>query len=323
MAHRMAIGVDFGATNLKVALVDSKGTVESKRECPTAASRGPDAVIADLARLAESSRGDAPDGTDLVGVGVGAPGPISHRMGMIVRSNNLPGWSNVRLRDRLQDKLGLRVTLDNDGNVAAFGEYWVGAGEQTGDLVMLTLGTGVGGGVVLNEAILHGHFENAAELGHMIVSLDGLQCSCGQRGCLEQYASASAVARRVNEAIQQGESKVLSDAVSSGQVIDAEWVVRYAREGNAVCLRIWNEACFYLAAACINIQRFYNPARIVFGGGMSRAGGFLLDSIREHLGRQKSSTDSNLPEITLAKLGHEAGVIGAAHLALKELAGDE
>ena len=236
---------------------------------------------------------------------------------------------NVPLRDRLAELLHTPIVLDNDGNAAAFGESWVGAGRSTGrepgdtgrgstDLVMLTLGTGVGAGVVLAGRVLHGHFENAGELGHMIVAVNDLECSCGQRGCLEQYASAGAVARRVVEAIEKGEPSALSDTVNGGGAIDAECVAQSAKAGDPLCLRIWDEACLYLAVACINIQHAYNPGLVVLGGGMSNAGGMLLDRVKDHVTKKRWRLHDDVPTVTLAKLGYDAGVIGAAGLAWRE-----
>jgi glucokinase len=203
------------------------------------------------------------------------------------------------------------VTLENDANAAAYGEYWAGAGKDGGDLVMLTLGTGLGGGAIIDGRILHGHFDNAAEIGHMIVVAGGLECPCGQRGCVEQYASASAVARRVNAALDLGELSTLSPPFTS------EKVVEHAQEGDSLCLRIWDDACFYLSLACVNIQHLYNPARIVIGGGMADAGSFLLDRLHERVREQTWDLCDDSPEIMPATLGYDAGVIGAAGLAFR------
>ena len=315
MNPSVAIGIDLGGTNLKAAAVDRAGRVLAQATVRLATEDGPDAVIARMARLAEELLVEASvDRSALVGVGVGAPGPLSHRDGLIIKAANLPGWVNVALRDRLAERVRLPVTLDNDGNAAAFGEFWVGAGKGRDDLVMLTLGTGVGGGVILNRQVLHGHFDNAAELGHMIVAPDGLPCSCGQRGCLEQYSSATAVARRTADAIKSGASSSIAQALGGGKSIDAEQVARCAREGDETCSRVWDEACRYLAIACVNIQHAYNPARVVLGGGMSEAGAFLLDRVRQHLEKQKWSLHDDLPAVSLTRLGKNAGVIGAAGL---------
>jgi glucokinase len=315
MKTLVAIGIDLGGTNLKGAAVDRTGTILTK-QAHAVAGLGPDAVIAKIGTLVDRLLSDASlDRTDLVGVGVGAPGPLSHRSGRIIRAANLSGWEDVPLRDRLSEMFGKPILFDNDGNMAAYGEFWAGAGKDGDDLVVLTLGTGVGAGVVLDGRILHGHFENAAELGHMIVAVNGERCSCGQRGCLEQYASAGAVARRVVAAIEKGEAGALTQAVAGGEPVDAERVAQCAGDGDALCLRIWDEACLYLAVACVNIQHAFNPARIVLGGGMAEAGDFLLDRVTEHVTRQRWSLHDDFPAITLARLGYDAGVIGAAGIA--------
>jgi len=314
MSVAVAIGIDLGGTNLKGAIVERDGRVIAKHARPLPDS-GPKDAINEIAALVDQFLSVASVRlSDLAGVGIGTPGPMQYRTGTITHAVNLPGWKNVPLRDLLHERLHVPILFDNDGNAAAFGEFWVGAGADGQDLVMLTLGTGVGAGVILNGRILHGHHENAAELGHMIVAADGIPCACGQRGCLEQYASASAVARRVVAAIQAGEQSALAEAVGEGDPIDAKRVAECAKAGDPLCLRIWDEACLYLAIACINIQHAYNPARIVLGGGMAEAGAFLLDRVTEHVIKQRWSLHNDIPEIALAKLGYDAGVIGAAGL---------
>lgn len=311
----IAIGIDLGGTNLKAAAVDRSGRALA-RETLDAVGMDPDTALSEMVSLVDGLlRSLSLSRSDLAGVGVGAPGPLSHRTGRIIRCANLPGWVDVPIRDYLHDQLGVCVTLDNDGNAAAFGEFWAGTGGEGGDLVMLTLGTGVGAGVILDGRILHGHFENAAELGHMIVASDGLPCTCGQRGCLEQYVSADAVARRVITAINGGERSALTDAVEEIAHVDAERVVEFAKSGDPLCLRVLDEACLYLAIACINIQHAFNPARVVIGGGMSRAGAFLLDRVNQYARERTWSQHGDLPRIELAQLGYDAGVIGAAGLA--------
>ena len=315
MEGTIAVGIDLGGTNLKGAAVDREGRILAQHTHP-ATGLGPDAAITHMVALVDRLLAEASlDRSGMAGVGIGTPGPLSHRTGRIIRAANLPGWLDVPIRDRLCAELQTPVTLDNDGNAAAFGEFWAGAGRGVEDLVMLTLGTGVGAGVILNGRVLHGHFENAAELGHMIVVANGLPCSCGQCGCLEQYTSAGAVARRVAAAIREGEPSALSKAVGKGEPLSAQRVVECARAGDPLCVRIWDEARLYLAVACITIQHAYNPARVVLGGGMAQAGDFLLDRVTDHVAKQRWSLHDDLPAITLAKLGYDAGVIGAAGLA--------
>ncbi|MEK7710976.1 MAG: ROK family protein [Planctomycetota bacterium] len=345
MNERLAVGIDLGGTNLKAALVDREGRVVAEISCPTQAEQGPDHVIDRIVALAaELSDRAGVNHSEIVGAGIGSPGPMNLEKGTIIKAANLPGWKNVPLRDRLRDRLNCRVILENDANAAAYGEYWVGAGRDNPDFVLLTLGTGVGCGVVLNGEILHGHFDNAAELGHMIVVLNGLECPCGQRGCLEQYASASAVTRRVADAIRAAsgsERSVASGLVPGatvGQVsdlpissvgcvpdapsflpqtpaIDARIVAEHAARGDPLCCKVWDEACLYLAIACITIQHAYNPATVALGGGMSEAGDFLLEPVRRHLRAQRWNLHDDVPQVVLSKLGLDAGVIGAAGLA--------
>jgi len=317
MTATVAIGVDLGGTNLKAAVVDQEARILAKGTMPTAPERGPDAVIADIVELTDDLIADRHLARARVaGVGVGTPGPLSYRQGRIIKAANLPGWHDVDLRDRLAERLHLPVVVDNDANAAAFGEHWAGAGRDGADLVLLTLGTGVGSGVVTEGRVLRGHFENAGELGHMIVAVDGLPCPCGQRGCLEQYASAGAVARRVAAAVAGGETSSAAEAVEEGNPLDARLVAAHARQGDILCNRIWDEACLYLAVACINIQHAFNPARVVLGGGMSEAGAFLSDRVNDHLRRQRWSLHDDVPAVVLSRLGPEAGVIGAAALVL-------
>ena len=324
MTEPFAIGIDVGGTNLKAALVDERGGIVQKCAGPWDAARGPDRAIDDMVALVDSLLGDARVGhADAVGLGVGAPGPLDFQKGTIIRSANLPGWHDVPIRDNLSQRLDLPVVLDNDANAAAFGEFWAGAGREGGDLVMLTLGTGVGAGVVLDGRLLHGHFDNAAELGHMIVEVDGLPCPCGQHGCLEQYSSASAVGRRVETAIRNGENSSLAQAVKDGVSIDSHAVAEAARSGDELCLRIWDESCALLAVACVNIQHAFNPAAIVLGGGMAEAGSFLIDRVRDQFHRRTWKLCEDRPTLRAAVLAYDAGVIGAAGLAWQQMRASE
>jgi len=321
MIAPLAIGIDLGGTNIKAAVVDQQAKVIRSQSHPTPTGRGADTIIDEIVTLAKGLISESSiQNSELIGVGIGAPGPLDIQRGRIIRSVNFPDFKDIPLRDLMQEQLHTPVLLDNDGNVAAFGEYWAGSiacedQSNTNDsLVMLTLGTGVGAGVILHGKILHGHFDNAAELGHMIIEPNGLTCPCGQKGCLEQYTSASRVAKRVRDAIELGESSVLTSRVLVGESIDAEDVSKAAMGGDLLCLQIWDEACLYLAIACINIQHIYNPARVVIGGGLSKAGSFLIDRIQQYIQKHQWSIHQDMPEITLAKLGYDAGVIGAAGL---------
>ncbi len=311
----LAVGVDLGGTQLKVALVDAAGSIRAKTAAPTAIEAGPEAVVADMVRLCELLLQAAGlPRTELAAVGVASPGPLDLRTGCIIRAANLPGWDHVPLRDRAAESFQLPVVLENDGNAAAYGEFRAGAGQGHDDLVALTLGTGVGAGVITAGKLLHGHFDNAGELGHTIVEPQGLPCPCGQRGCLEQYASAAAVARRVRAALEDGAAASELHGVSLAD-LDARGVAEAARRQDPLCVSVWEEACRYLAIACINIQHAFNPSLVLLGGGMSAAGSLLLERVRHNLALLRWTLHDDLPQVALAQLGNDAGVIGAAILA--------
>lgn len=313
MVEQMTIGIDVGGTNLRAALVDESGRVRARASTETLAAQGFDVVMERCAELVERLLDESglPDHGWPIGVGV--PGPLIHATGVVLNAPNLPGWKNAPVRDRLAERAQRVVVVENDANAAAFGEYKAGAGGDSGDMVLLTLGTGIGGGIVLNGQVLRGSFDNAGEIGHMIVEPHGRDCPCGQRGCLERYASAVALAERVREALMAGEASSLGD-VEPAQ-IDAERVVSAAAAGDAVAARVWEDACRGLAVACVNLQHILNPKSIVLAGGLINAGEALLGPVRERFGALTWKMADDRPVIRLAALGGDAGVIGAALLA--------
>ncbi len=321
MAQKLALGIDLGGTNLECGIVTEQGTVLHRATRPALPERGPAPVLDDMAELIETAIrqvGASPD--EVVGIGIGAPGPLSHRDGVIYKAANLPGWENVHLLRGIIKRAGLPATLENDGNAAAYGEFWAGAGKGANTMVAFTLGTGVGAGAIIKGELLHGHFENALELGHTIVDPGGRPCSCGQRGCLEQYCSARSLGRRAMEEIERGAKTSLTERVEPGKSLGSLPVAEAARAGDALACRLWDDACRFLAIGCVNVQHTFNPQRIVLGGGMSRAGDFLLDRVRFHLDAQKWHLHSDLPEVVLGQLDNNAGVIGAAGCALRSYA---
>lgn len=316
------IGIDLGGTNIKAGVFGPSGDLVLRRSIETQADGGFEHVFARLVRLVDDlidaaglKRGD------VIAIGYGTPGPMSHDEGIVYASPNLPGWENIPLRARFSAATGLPVSLDNDANVAAYGEFVSGAGRGCRDMVMLTLGTGIGGGIILGGRLLRGAFNTAAEIGHVIVVPNGRPCPCGQRGCLERYGSANAVAERFVEALSIGERSVLQARVDAGEKLTSADVGEAAREGDELAARIWDETCMYLAVGCVTIQHMLNPERIVFGGGLIGAGDQLLVPLREHFERQSWKIAEDHPHIEPAALGDDAGVIGAAALARIELGG--
>lgn len=313
MAQECYIGIDLGGTYIKAGAIDAEGRVLARCAIETQAEHGPDHVIDRIAAVGiQAIEQSGRTRRDFIGLGIGSPGPLNHRDGIIINTSNMPGWINIPLTARVSAKVDMPAVLENDGNAACLGEYWIGAGKGVGDLVMFTLGTGVGGGILSNGRLLRGAFDNAAELGHMLVVPDGRLCGCGQKGCLEPYTSASYTARRAVEAIEAGEPSVLKERLDAGDPVTAEHVAQAARDGDALAARIWDETAYYLAIACVNVQHFLNARRILFAGGMAAAGDQLLSPIQTHFDRLTWNLAPDQPELCLASLGNDAGFIGAA-----------
>lgn len=315
-ANPAAIGLDVGGTDIKGGVVAADGSIRVSRTIATDADRGPKHVIERIIELCQELHGAAA-GSEVVGVGLGMPGSIRVVEGLAVAPPNLPGWDEVSVAAPLSRALGLPVRLENDANAAALGEHWRGAGRGARHLVLLTLGTGIGGGIILDGDLHRGCRENAGEVGHMIVEPGGRACPCGQLGCLERYASASSTAARAEEALASGEASALRDVHARGVAITAEDVVGAAQAGDGLAQRIWDETCRYLAVACVNLQHLFNFERIIFAGGMSAAGTTLVGPVREHFKRMMWPDRGDHPEILAAELGSRAGMLGAASLLLR------
>ncbi|NLX06547.1 MAG: ROK family glucokinase [Phycisphaerae bacterium] len=308
------LGIDLGGTNVKAGLVEETGVVRSKISIPTEAERGPDHVIDRMILAGKMAIDEARQSPDAVrAIGIGAPGALNHKQGVIVSPPNLPGWRNVPVRDRLSGHFGLPATLENDANAAAWGEFWVGAGRTAESLVMFTLGTGVGGGIVSDGKFIRGFFDNGAEIGHMIIEPSGRLCNCGQRGCLEAYASASHTARIATDAILAGRESSMKQILDRGEAITTERIVEHMGRGDALATETWQQTCRYIAIGCINLTHIINPEMIILSGGMVYAGDTLLVPVRQHFEALRSPAfESSYPQIVLAELGNDAGFIGAA-----------
>ncbi len=316
MPENFLIGIDLGGTFIKAGALDPAAALARRWSIETQAAGGFDHVFARLVELIRDiARQTEAAGNRVAAVGIGVPGPMSHKRGFIYGAPNLPGWIDIPLRDMLERALSLPVTLENDANAAAYGEFVAGAGRGCNELVLLTLGTGIGGGVVAGGRMHRGHFDNAGEVGHVIAVPDGRPCPCGQRGCLERYASANAIAERLIEAIQSGEPAMLADQVRLGTPITSQDVLATAQAGCATAHRIWDEACRQLAVTCVNLQHLLNPERILFAGGLINAGAPLLSGIQRHFEQLNWHVAKDQPALAFATLGGDAGIIGAAALA--------
>ncbi len=302
------VGIDLGGTNLKLGLVSAEGEILKRLSSPTEADRGPDHVLGRMAAAVRDLCREAGIGVaDVAAVGVGSPGPLDSKAGMVVVAPNLPGWRNVRVRDRLGKDLGRTVVLENDANAAAYGEFRCGAGRDVSDMALLTLGTGVGGGIVLGGRLLRGVSDSGAELGHMIIVHRGRRCGCGTHGCLEAYASATAVVGRTREALEAGRpSRLSADGLDCKAVFDA------AAAGDALARTIVEETAEYLGIGITTILHVLNPQMVVLTGGMMGAGDAFLESVRRHVRETAFEQAWRACEIRWSTLGGDAGILGTA-----------
>ncbi len=310
------IGIDVGATNVKIGCFDGELKIISKTSITTGADMGPDIVMDNIAAAARTlviEAGFSMD--DVCAVGLGMPGPAKYSEGIILSSTNMPKFKNVPIVRMLAERLQKKVVLDNDANVACWGEYVVGAGKEVEDMVFFTLGTGIGGAIVNHGELLTGCGDNATELGHIIIYPDGRRCNCGQRGCIEAYASATWTAQRATEAIEAGAESSLKKVLQEKGQITCKDVYQHLAQGDKLAKKITDETAKALALVCINMLHITEPSRIVFAGGMIAAGNVLLDRIKHYFNEQIWTLKKETVEICFATLGEDAGIIGAAALA--------
>jgi glucokinase len=310
------IGIDVGATNVKIGCLDGELNLVSKTSITTNAEMGPDIVIDNTAAAARTLVTEAGFSIDNVcAVGLGMPGPANYSEGIVISSTNMPKFKNVPIVRMLAERLAKPVVMDNDGNVACWGEYVAGAGKEVEDMVFFTLGTGIGGAIVNHGKLLTGCGDNATELGHIIIYPDGRRCNCGQRGCVEAYASASWTAQRATEAVEAGAKSSMKEVLQENGRITCKDVYEHLADGDELAKKITDETAKALALVCINVLHTTEPNRIVFAGGMIAAGDALLDRIKHYFNEQIWTLKKETVEICFATLGEDAGIIGAAALA--------
>lgn len=307
-----AVGIDLGGTDIKGAIVSPEGAILHQDRIPTEASNGPDAVADRIVTLAKKLCDDhGSTSADATGLGIGVPG-VTRADGTVVLAPNLD-WHQVPFKTKLEERLGdTRIEIDNDANVAALAETKAGIGQGCQSLVLLTLGTGIGGGVIIDGAIHHGASHSAGEVGHMTVVPDGPLCGCGKHGCLEALSATNGMISHTQKSLDTGESSLLSDVAS----LTPKAICNAAADGDAVALRTVNHVATYIGIAVANLLNILSPDVVAIGGGISAAGKLLLDPI---VASAKINTLEGLFESTtidLAKLGNDAGSIGAAYLVL-------
>ena len=305
------IGIDLGGTNIAVGVVNEKYEIVAHHSVPTGASRPAAEVIADMGDAVEAALVKAGVSIDQCeSIGVGSPGTCDSEKGVVTRAYNL-GWFDVPICAMLQSRFGIPARLSNDANCAALAETVAGAAIGCENMVLITLGTGVGGGIIIDGKIYAGMRSAGAELGHTLLVLDGEACTCGRRGCWETYASATALIRQAQQAAADHPESLLAQA---GEITGLA-VFQAADQGDSVAQSVIDRYCVYVAAGFTDLVNSLAPEMILLGGGISRQGERILAPIREYVvGNCFGQKDGAVPVIKAAKLGNEAGIIGAAAL---------
>jgi glucokinase len=323
------LGVDLGGTNISVGALPidgGDGDVPGLRTVATEAHRGAKFVVDRIIGLIHDAMetvlsAEGGSESDFAGVGIGSPGPLNRETGTVINTPNL-GWRNFPLRDLIANAVGLPATLDNDANCATYGEWWLGAGRNVDTLVGLTLGTGIGGGIVLNGQIFHGVSDAAGEIGHMTIEANGRRCNCGNYGCLEAYASGPAIALRAVEGIEAGAESLLPALVDGRlESLTAATVYEGVVLGDPYANDVMRETAKLLGAGIASIINVLNPEMVVIAGGVTRAGEHLFAPLRAEVRKRAFKSAQEACQIVSAQLPGTAGLIGAIAVFKKETYG--
>ncbi|SFA71073.1 glucokinase [Lentibacillus halodurans] len=313
------IGVDIGGTTVKIGIIDNDGNIMDKWEIPTDKANYGASVISDIwASISEKLDQRNMNSETIKGIGIGAPGFIDSASGYVYEAVNI-GWKHLPLANELQAASGLPVFAANDANAAVLGENWKGAGENAKNLVALTLGTGVGGGIIVNGNILSGENGTGGEIGHTTIDPNGYWCNCGRRGCLETIASATGMVRQAMDKMEQEPESSLASRYKINGAITAKDIFELSKKGDVSCKEIIAYTADVLGFTIANAAIIINPSKILIGGGVSQAGGNFIQLI-DHAFRQYAlSRVSDVCELNTARLGNDAGIIGAAFLVRQNL----
>lgn len=319
------VGIDLGGSSTKLGLVDDLGRpVCYAREFSTCVEDGPDKLVARVAEnVQDMIQTSGLEPTEIARVGLGCPGILDMYTGVMVNPTNFPGWGGFPIRERLAERCGMPVAMANDASAAAYGELWIGSGRGFRSLVLLTLGTGVGCGVIIGDVIIEGEHGHGTECGHILIdpSDSAPVCSCGQRGHLEAFASATAVVRRAKEWIAEGRAPLLAEKVAQGEKLNPLLILRLAEAGDRAALDLILETAFYLGLGIVSLLHTFDPnglllgGAMTFGGSKSPVGRQFLQRVREEVRRRAFPALADKVAIRFAALGGDAGFIGAAGIA--------
>ena len=317
--ERPVLAIDIGGTKIAMAIISEQGEVIARENQPTSARQGPQAVIESLLAgidqlLTESNLSPS----RLNAISLATAGVIDIRRGLVTTSPNLPGWHNVPLRSIIAERYKLTTCLINDADAAALGEHRFGAGRGMNTLILLTLGTGIGGGIIIDGKLYLGSTGSAAEIGHMVIEANGPKCACGNNGCLEALASGTAVAREAISRLHRGGQSSLGK-MTAGLIenITAETVHLAAKDGDELALEVIAQAAYYLGVGVVNLVNIFNPEMVIIGGSMADMGDILLQPVRQMVTERAFPQMAQAVRIVPARLGNDAGLFGAAIHALE------
>jgi len=315
---KLAIGIDVGGTFIKAGLVNRRGEIVARgREMTQEPGRQNQVISKIVATIRDLEKRMEPRG-EIAGVGLGVAGLIHPEEGRILTSPNIPGWRDFPLLKYLQKEIRYPVFLENDANAAALGEKWIGAARGISTFCLLTLGTGVGGGLILEGEVWHGANGTAGEFGHMTIDPDGPWCSCGNRGCLEAYASVTALRRNIREAIASGRKTSLSMNRENGP-LNGEMIYRAAQKGDALAREEFERMGAALGIGITNLIHLLSPQSVILGGGLSAAWKFFFPALRENVRQRAIPASARGVQIIRASTGEDAGILGATYLVWRRL----
>ncbi|MBE6068397.1 MAG: ROK family glucokinase [Clostridium lundense] len=312
----MLIGIDLGGTSIKAGLVDFEGNILRQNSRPTRIEKGHISIINDIAEQIEELAGAQGIPIEYIhSIGIGVPGLAEYDSGKVIYCSNL-SWKNIELGRELYSRLGRKVYVENDATVAGLAESLFGSTKGAVNSVLITLGTGIGSGIIINGRIYSGSHAAGSEIGHMIVGENFYDCNCGNNGCFETLASATSIIRYSQHRIKEdGESShILELAGNKIENITAEKIFAAAKSGDDLALEAVDRMCKYLAKGIMNIYNVLDPDIIALGGGVSKAGDFLLKRVKENVAKMIYTTDIKYGDIVIATLGNNAGIVGAAFL---------
>ena len=310
----IAIGIDIGGTSIKGAAVDSNGRVYEKFSMPFIKGEPGEVTIRKLAEIVKEYIAAHGLEKKIVGIGIGSPGTLDIKNGIVNYANNL-GWNELPVADLMHETLPYPVRLTNDANAASLGEAKYGAGKSYETIIMLTLGTGVGGGIIINGKLYEGNEGKGAELGHTVIVVDGEPCTCGRKGCLEAYASATALIRETKKAMRLNKRSLLWKICPEIELVSGRIPFEAAKQGDAVAIKVLDEYIKYLGEGILNYCNIFRPNVIVLSGGIANAGDYLFDRVNAYV-KERFYGYKSTPEVKIvpAELGYDSGKIGAAAL---------